>query len=241
MNTKVDILFCAAHPDDVELSASGTLITMVEQGKKVAMLDFTEGELGTRGSAEIRHQESAESAKILGVSFRENLKIRDGFFQPEDEETLLKLITKIRKFQPEILICNAVRDRHPDHGRASELTVRASFLSGLMKIQTIENGETQKPWRPKQVYHYIQNDYIEPDFLIDITSVWDKKIAAIQAYKSQFFDPKSDEPETHISSKRFIEFIEARHRELGNKIGVPFAEGFTVERTIGVKNLFDLL
>ena len=238
---KVDILVFAVHPDDAELSCSGTIIKQISLGKKVALVDFTAGELGTRGTAEIRLAEAHASGKIMGLVARENLGMRDGFFK-NDEEHQLRLIKAIRKYQPEIVIANAIEDRHPDHGRASELSDEACFYSGLRMIKTQdENGNNQAPWRPKNVFHYIQDRYIEPDFVVDITPFWDTKLASIQAFKSQFFDPNSPEPASYISSKEFIDFIEARSREMGHKIGAKYGEGYTKTKTIGVNNLFDIL
>ena len=238
---KVDILVLAVHPDDAELSCSGTIIKQISLGKKVALVDFTAGELGTRGTAEIRLSEAQASGKIMGLISRENLGMRDGFFK-NDEEHQLRLIKAIRKYQPEIVIANAIEDRHPDHGRASELSDEACFYSGLRMIKTQdENGNDQAPWRPKNVFHYIQDRYIEPDFVVDITPFWDTKLASIQAFKSQFFDPNSPEPASYISSKEFIDFIEARSREMGHKIGVKYGEGYTKTKTIGVSDLFDIL
>lgn len=237
---KLDVLFVAAHPDDVELAASGTVLSLVKQGKKVGIVDLTRGEMGTRGTPEIRKRESIQATSILGVSVRHNLDLGDGYFQ-NDKESQLKLISVIRAYQPEVLISNAIRDRHPDHGKGSKLATDSFFLSGLTKIETIFKGEQQDAWRPKKHFHYIQNDYIEPDFVVDVSPFWEKRMDSIYAFSSQFYNPNSTEPSTHISSKRFIDFIEARGREMGNKIGVEFAEGFTVEGTIGVSDVTNLL
>lgn len=236
---KLDILAFGAHPDDVELGCSGTILKEVSLGKKVGIIDLTRGELGTRGSAEIRDQEANDAAKILGVSVRENLNMRDGFFV-NDEEHQLEIIKMIRKYQPEIVLCNAIDDRHIDHGKGSKLVSDACFLSGLMKIETGFDGEIQKPWRPKLVYHYIQWKNIEPDFVVDITGFTDKKIESILAYRSQFYDPNSKEPESPISSKNFLESLNYRSRDLGRLTGVEHAEGFTVERYLAVNSLGDL-
>jgi len=236
---KLDILALAAHPDDTELGCSGTLLVHIAKGQKVGVIDFTRGELGTRGTPEIRDQEAADSAKLMGLAARENLAFRDGFFV-NDEAHQLSVIQKIRKYQPEVLLVNAPADRHPDHGRASELSVRSSFLSGLKNITTEENGIEQEAWRPKAVYHYVQSDYLKPDFIVDISAHWDKKMESIMAFKSQFFDPNSKEPQTYISSELFIKSIEARALEFGRTIGANYGEGFTVDRTIGVDSLFDL-
>ncbi len=236
---KLDILAIGVHPDDIELSASGTILKHIALGKTVGILDLTLGELGTRGNANLRTQEANHSAKILGVSVREQLTMADGFF--ENNETHQKQIIQIiRKFQPELILCNAVSDRHPDHGRSAKLASDACFYSGLVKIETKENGVIQKPWRPKAVYHYIQDNFIEPDFVIDITSFMDKKMESIMAYSSQFFDPNSKEPETPISSASFIEYLKAKSTLFGRAINCDYAEGFTVDRYIGVDNLFDL-
>jgi len=236
---KLDILAFGAHPDDVELGCSGTILKEVSLGKKVGIVDLTRGELGTRGSAVIRDQEASDAAKILGVSVRENLNMRDGFFV-NDEKHQLEAIKMIRKYQPEIVLCNAIDDRHIDHGKGSKLVSDACFLSGLMKIETVLDGEVQKPWRPKVVYHYIQWKNIEPDFVVDITGFTDKKIEAILAYSSQFYDPNSKEPESPISSKNFLESLNYRSRDLGRLTGVEYAEGFTVERCLAVNSLDDL-
>ena len=236
---KLDILAFGAHPDDVELGCAGTILKEISLGKKVGIVDLTRGELGTRGSAEIRDQEANAAAKILGVVARENLEMRDGFFV-NDEKHQLEIIKIIRKYQPEIVLCNAIDDRHIDHGKGSKLVSDACFLSGLMKIETALNGEQQKAWRPKLVYHYIQWKNIEPDFVVDITGFTDKKIESILAYSSQFYDPKSKEPESPISSKNFLESLNYRSRDLGRIAGVEHAEGFTVERHLAVNSLADL-
>ncbi|PZX94075.1 bacillithiol biosynthesis deacetylase BshB1 [Flavobacterium aquariorum] len=236
---KLDILAFGAHPDDVELGCSGTILKEISLGKTVGIIDLTRGELGTRGSADIRDQEANAAAKILGVSVRENLNMRDGFFV-NDEKHQLEIIKMIRKYQPEIVLCNAIEDRHIDHGKGSKLVSDASFLSGLMKIETALDGEIQKPWRPKVVYHYIQWKNIEPDFVVDITGFTDKKIESILAYRSQFYDPNSKEPESPISSKNFLESLNYRSRDLGRLTGVEHAEGFTVERYLAVNSLGDL-
>jgi bacillithiol biosynthesis deacetylase BshB1 len=232
MNMKLDILVMAAHPDDAELSCAGTILKHIAAGKKVGIVDFTRGELGTRGTPEIRLQESADATKILGLHARENLGIRDGFFR-NDEETQLKLIEVIRKYQPDIVLANALEDRHPDHGKGAQLAIDACFLSGLRQIKT---GDLPA-WRPAQVYHYIQDRYLEPDFVVDISSQWDQKEAAIRAFKSQFFDPNSAEPASYISSPDFLNFIQARAMEMGHKIGVKYGEGFQSQKTLEKKLL----
>ncbi|MFM1780820.1 MAG: hypothetical protein RJB49_1115 [Bacteroidota bacterium] len=229
---KLDILVMAAHPDDAELSCAGTILKHIAAGKKVGIVDFTRGELGTRGTPEIRLQESADATKILGLHARENLGIRDGFFR-NDEKTQLKLIEVIRKYQPDIVLANALEDRHPDHGKGAQLAIDACFLSGLRQIKT---GDLPA-WRPAQVYHYIQDRYLEPDFVVDISSQWDQKEAAIRAFKSQFFDPNSAEPASYISSPDFLNFIQARAMEMGHKIGVKYGEGFQSQKTLEKKLL----
>ncbi|AZJ31234.1 MULTISPECIES: bacillithiol biosynthesis deacetylase BshB1 [Tenacibaculum] len=237
---KLDILAFGAHPDDVELGCAATLSKEISEGKKVGIVDLTRGELGTRGSAELRDKEASIAADILGVSIRENLGFADGFFK-NDKEHQLEVIKMIRKYQPEIVLCNAIDDRHIDHSKGSQLVSDACFLSGLLKIVTELDGAQQEKWRPKQVYHYIQWKNIEPDFVVDVTGFMDKKISSVMAYSSQFFDPKSNEPETPITSKNFTDSIEYRARDLGRLIGVDFAEGFTSERYVAVENLSKLI
>ncbi len=237
---KIDILAIGIHPDDVELSCSGTIAKHIALGKKVGILDLTRGELGTRGNAELRTKEANDAAIILGVSFRTQLNLKDCFFE-NNEENQKKIIEIIRKHQPEIILCNAISDRHPDHGRASKLVSDASFYSGLIKIETHSDNKIQQAWRPKAVYHYIQDQYIHPDFVIDISDFIDIKHKAIMAYSSQFYNPSSNEPETPISSKHFIETINSKMSILGRDIGVKFAEGFTVNRYPGINSLFDLV
>jgi bacillithiol biosynthesis deacetylase BshB1 len=237
---KLDILVLSVHPDDAELGCAGTLLKHIAQGKKAGIVDLTRGELGTRGSAEIRDQEAAESARILGLTIRENLGIPDGFFE-NTKEYQLRIIEAIRKYQPEIILTNAYHDRHPDHGRANELVEAATFLSGLRKIETYLDGELQEAWRPKQLLHFIQDNYIKPDILIDVTDYWDTKIKSVLAFGSQFFNPNwENEPQTYISSPEFIQVVEARGREFGKSIQVKFAEGFTSRKILGVDSLFDL-
>lgn len=236
---KLDILAFGAHPDDVELGCSGTILKEISLGKKVGIVDLTRGELGTRGSAEIRDQEAAAAAKILGVSVRENLKFRDGFFV-NDEIHQLEIIKMLRKYQPEIVLCNAIDDRHIDHAKGSQLVSDACFLSGLARITTAIEGCEQEAWRPKLVYHYIQWKNIVPDFVVDISGFETQKTAAILAYGSQFYDPNSKEPESPISSKNFLESLNYRSRDLGRLTGVEHAEGFTVERYLAINSLGDL-
>jgi bacillithiol biosynthesis deacetylase BshB1 len=237
---KLDILAFGAHPDDVELGCSGTILKEIALGKTVGIIDLTRGELGTRGSADLRDQEAAASAQILGVSVRENLRFRDGFFT-NDEAHQLEVIKMIRKYQPEIVLCNAIDDRHIDHAKGSQLVSDACFLSGLIKIETQLDGQVQQAWRPKLVYHYIQWKDIKPDFVVDITGFTDKKTASILAYKSQFYDPNSKEPESPITSKNFLESLNYRSRDLGRLVGVEHAEGFTVERYLAVNSLGHLI
>jgi bacillithiol biosynthesis deacetylase BshB1 len=238
---KLDILVFGAHPDDVELSAGATVAKEVAKGRKVGVIDLTRGELGTRGSAEIRDREAKKAAKILGLAVRENMEFADGFFV-NDRAHQLALVSMIRKYRPEIVLCNAVEDRHIDHGRASSLVSDACFLSGLVKIDTRQEGgdEWQEAWRPKQVYHYIQWKNLKPDFVVDVTGFMDKKIDAIAAYASQFYDPSNTSPNTPISSKNFRESIEYRAKDLGRLVGVDYAEGFTVERHIAIDSLSDI-
>lgn len=237
---KLDILAFGAHPDDVELGCAGTILKEISLGKTVGIIDLTHGELGTRGSAEIRDQEANDAAKILGVSVRENLNMRDGFFV-NDEKHQLEVIKMIRKYRPEIVLCNAIDDRHIDHAKGSKLVSDACFLSGLRRIETIVDDESQAAWRPKLVYHYIQWKNIEPDFVVDITGFTDKKIEAILAYRSQFYDANSKEPESPITSKNFFESLNYRAQDLGRLVGTDYAEGFTVERCLAVNSLGDLV
>jgi bacillithiol biosynthesis deacetylase BshB1 len=238
---KLDILVLSVHPDDAELGCSGTILKHVALGKKVGIVDLTRGELGTRGSAEIREQEAAASAKILGLTIRENLGLPDAFFE-NTKEYQLKVIAAIRKYQPSIVITNAYYDRHPDHGRANELVDASAFLAGLRKIETWgDDGALQEAWRPDHVLHFIQDNYIRPDILIDVTDYWDKKVESIHAFGSQFYNPDWEgEPQTYISSPEFINIIAARASEFGKSIQVKYAEGFTSRKILGVDNLFNL-
>lgn len=240
---KVDILAIGVHPDDVELGCSGTILKEMKNGKKVAILDLTQGELGTRGTIETRYAEAAEAAKILGVQQRENLKMRDGFFV-NDEDHRLQLIQAIRKYQPEIVLANVLHDRHPDHGRAGHLIADCCFLSGLSKIETNDrDGKMQMRWRPKYVLHYLQDWYHEPQFVIDISDVFDQRMKAIEAYTTQFYNSQngSEGEQTYISSPDFLDSVIARARMLGKKIGVKYGEGFTSEKLIGLKSLDALI
>lgn len=236
---KLDILVIAAHPDDAELSCSGTIAAHIAMGYKIGILDLTHGEMGTRGTPEIRIRESKASSAILGLSARENVGFKDVFFL-DDQEHHLEIVKIIRKYKPNLVIANAISDRHPDHGKGAAVASKACFISGLRKIVTQLDGVEQEAWRPDNIYHYIQNNYIHPDFVVDITDYWDVKINSIKAFKSQFFDPDSNEPESFISRPGFLDFIEARAKEYGHRIGVKYGEGFTVEKMIGVTNLFDL-
>lgn len=240
-NLKLDILVIAVHPDDAELGCAGVILKSVAEGKKVGIVDLTQGELGTRGTIETRYAEAAEATQVLGISVRENLKMRDGFFK-NDEEHQLQVIRAIRKYKPEIIITNAMTDRHPDHGRASNLVNDSVFLSGLRMIETRFEEEIQEPHRPNILLHFIQDYYIQPDIVVDVTPFWDKKIQSIQAYKTQFFNPdhNSDEPQTYISNPEFIQQIEGRAREFGKSIQVQYGEGFTCRRVLGVDDLFSL-
>lgn len=237
---KLDILAFGAHPDDVELGCSATLAKEISLGKKVGIIDLTQGELGTRGSAKLRLQEAEKAKEILGVHVRENLGFADGFFI-NDKQHQLEVVKMIRKYQPKIVLCNAIDDRHIDHPKGSKLVSDACFLSGLLKVKTDMDGKQQEKWRPNQVYHYIQWKHIVPDFVVDVTGFIDKKKASVMAYSSQFFDPKNKQPETPITSKNFIDSIEYRARDLGRLVGVEFAEGYTTERYVMVDNLDKLI
>jgi len=242
---KLDILAFGAHPDDIELSCGGTLIVEKMKGKKVGIVDLTQGELGTRGSAETRKQEAKNAAAIMQVDVRDNLSMPDGFFK-NDREHQLKIITALRKYQPEIVLCNAPEDRHPDHGRSSDLVEDAVFLAGLQKIITHsndsdENNSTlQKEWRAKYVFNYIQDRFLQPDFVIDITEGFEKKIEAVKAYNTQFFNPELNEPQTYLSSPDFLDSIIYRAKMFGKMIGVKYAEGFISKKMIGLKS-FDAI
>lgn len=237
---KLDILAIGAHPDDVELSCSGTLAKEISKGKKVGILDLTRGELGTRGTAETRDEEAKNAAEILGVSVRKNLEFSDGFFTNNTAHQL-EIIKILRKYRPDVILCNAIHDRHIDHGKGSQLVSDACFLSGLKKIETIYEGNSQKEWRPKHVYHYIQWYDIEPDIVVDISGFMNKKLECVKAYKTQFYDTKSKEPQTPISSSNFFDSITYRARNLGRIIGTEHAEGYTVERYPAVDSIFDLV
>jgi bacillithiol biosynthesis deacetylase BshB1 len=237
---KLDILAFGAHPDDIELSCGGTIAKEISLGKKVGIVDLTRGELGTRGSASLRDKEAAKASKILGVSVRENLGFADGFFV-NDKKHQIGIIKMLRKYQPEIVLCNAIDDRHIDHPKGSNLVSDACFLSGLIKIETALDGKQQEKWRPKLVYHYIQWKSIEPDFVVDVSGFIDTKNEAVLAYSSQFYDPNSNEPESPITSKNFIDSVNYRARDLGRLIGVDYAEGFNTERYVAVESLDKLI
>lgn len=236
---KLDILAIGVHPDDIELACSGTLLKSIAAGKKVGLLDLTRGELGSRGSAELRDKEAANASKLMGAVVRENCRMKDGFFQ-HTEANLLKIIEVLRAWQPDIVLANAISDRHPDHGRAAKLIADACFLSGLLRIETTRNGQNQEKWRPAAVYHYIQDYHIKPDFVIDISDFIEKKMELILTFKSQFYNPDSKEAETPISGKAFLDFLYARATDFGRPAGIKYAEGFTVTRTPAVDQIFDL-
>lgn len=231
---KLDILAFAVHPDDAELGCSGTLLVEKMNGKKTGIIDLTQGELGTRGNATLRKKEAATAAKILQLDVRENLKMADGFFK-NDEAHQRKIITVIRRYRPEIIFCNAPEDRHPDHGRSAQLVEDAAFLSGLRKIKTTDKGKQQEAWRPKYVFNYIQDRYLQPDFVIDISDAMDKKIESVKAFGTQFHNPKLNEPQTYISTPDFLESIIYRSKMFGKMIGVQYAEGFISKKMIGFK------
>jgi bacillithiol biosynthesis deacetylase BshB1 len=236
----ISILAFAAHPDDIEISAAGTLMKHLAMGKKCVIVDLTEGELGTRGTAETRKEESTNASKILGITERINLKLADGFFDLS-KENKIKIIEQIRYYKPDVVLANAIEDRHPDHGRAAQLVAEACFLSGLRKIETTFNGKSQEAFRPKALYHYIQERYIKPDFVVDITAFADRKIEALKAFKTQFFDPNSNEPVTPISTESYFDFLKGRWLDFGKNMGVKYAEGFTASRPVGVEDITTLL
>lgn len=237
---KLDILAFGVHPDDVELGCSGTLLVSVSRGKKVGIVDLTQGELGTRGNAETRKEEAAAAAKVLKASARVNLQMADGFFQ-HDEVNIKKIISVIRRFRPEIVLCNAPEDRHPDHGRSAKLVEDAAFLSGLRKIETKDGDHNQEAWRPSYVFHYIQDRFLQPDFVFDISHVIDRKLEAVKCYSTQFFNPDLKEPETYISSPEFFESVKARAMMLGKRIGVKYAEGYISKKMIGISTFDSLI
>ncbi|MFY1048296.1 bacillithiol biosynthesis deacetylase BshB1 [Chryseobacterium sp. GP-SGM7] len=232
---KTDILAFGAHPDDVELGCGGTIAKLISEGKTCVIIDLTKGELGTRGTDLTRKEEATEAAKILGVAVRENLGLKDGFLV-NSEEYQMEIVKMVRKYRPEIVLANAIDDRHPDHAKAAKLVSDACFLSGLRKIETVSDGEAQEIWRPKQIFHYIQWKNIVPEFVIDISEYLGKKLEACMAFKTQFYDPKSTEPETPITSKDFYESLTYRAQDLGRLSGVAYAEGFTTEKLLALKN-----
>lgn len=236
---KLDILVFAVHPDDAELGCSGTILKHIAAGKKVGIIDFTRGELGTRGTAETRDEEAKASSEILGLHVRENLRFKDGFFK-NDEEHQIELIKMVRKYQPEIILTNALHDRHPDHGRAGDLANDAIFLSGLVKIETFAEGKAQEAWRPRLVLQYIQDRYINPDIIVDISEYMDRKLDCIRAFKTQFDSPDKSQPQTYISTPEFLDSVIGRAREFGKNIGAKYGEGFTSRKLLGVDNLFNL-
>jgi bacillithiol biosynthesis deacetylase BshB1 len=233
---KLDILAFGAHPDDVELGCGGTLLGAITEGKKVGVIDLTKGELGTRGTTSQRLKEAQLASEVMGLTIRENLGMADGFFL-NDKEHQFAIVETIRRFQPSIIFCNAPEDRHPDHGRAASLVEEAAFLSGLSKIKTTHNGIEQEAWRPTQVFHYIQSRSLTPNFVVDISAHMDKKMESILAHSSQFYDPNSNEPETFISGTAFLEFVKGRAKELGQQIGVQYAEGFVTKKLLGIGSL----
>ena len=237
---KLDILVFAAHPDDAELSCSGTIMKHVAAGYKVGIVDLTEGQLGTRGSVEERYSEAEAASKIMGLHVRENLQMADGFFE-NDGPHRLKVIEMLRKYRPDVVFCNAISDRHPDHGRGSELVSKACFYSGLKMIPSEMDGLAQEAWRPRVVYHYIQDYYHKPDVIVDISGYWERKVETIMAFKTQFFNPNSQLPNTPISGPEFLGFLEGRAMEYGRLIKASHGEGFTVERPLGTDDMVTLL
>ncbi len=237
---KVDILAFGVHPDDLELGCGGTLIAAIAEGKKVAVVDLTRGELGTRGSAEIRTEEALNAGKVIGVSVRENLDMKDGFFQ-NDEENIRKVIVAIRKYRPTVVLCSAPEDRHPDHGRSAKLISDAAFLSGLRKIETKQNGEVQQQWRPANVFHYIQDRYLKPDFVYDISPHFEQKMKAVLCYTTQFNATDTKEPSTYISTPDFLDVIKARALMFGKRIGVTYAEGYITQKMVGITSFDNII
>jgi bacillithiol biosynthesis deacetylase BshB1 len=237
---KLDVLAFGAHPDDVELGCAGLLLVEKANGKRVGIIDLTQGELGSRGTVETREKEALHAAEILQLNVRENLKMKDGFLQ-NDETNQFKIITTIRKYKPEVVVCNAPEDRHPDHGKSAQLVSDAAFLAGLIKIETTDNGIKQEAWRPKFVLHYIQDRYLKPDFVVDVTSVYEIKLKAIKAYETQFHHPGIEGPTTYISTPDFLESVVYRNKMFGKMVGVKFAEGFISKKMIGLSNLDSLI
>ena len=236
---KLDILAFGAHPDDVEISAGATLLKYSDEGKSIGIIDLTEGELGTRGSAEKRYQEAEAASQMLNLKIRKNLKLGDGFFE-SSKENKLKVVELIRLFKPEIVLANSITDRHPDHGRAAQLVSDACFLSGLEKIKTEYEGNPQEKYKPRMVLHYIQDYFLTPDVILDVSSHGDEKVALIKCYTSQFYDPNSKETNTPISGEEFFNYIEGRMLSLGRELGVTYGEAFNINRTLGTKDLFTL-
>ncbi|MEP1782441.1 bacillithiol biosynthesis deacetylase BshB1 [Reichenbachiella sp.] len=237
---KLDVLVFTAHPDDAELSCGGTILSLIASGKKVGIIDFTRGEMGTRGTPEIRDTESAAAGEILGLTIRENLRYQDVFFRNDDEH-VLGVVQKIRQYQPDTILANALADRHPDHGKAAQVVKRATFLAGLKNVKTELDGAQQQNWYIKNLYHYIQTDFHKPDFVVDVSAFWETRMEAVRAFKSQFFDPNGDSSNTLISTPEFMELIEARGREFGMSIRVKYGEGFISDRILGVSDLTSLL
>jgi bacillithiol biosynthesis deacetylase BshB1 len=237
---KLDLLAFGAHPDDVELGCGGTLLAAVAEGKKVGIIDLTQGELGTRGTVADRLKEGLLAGEMIGAAVRENLGMNDGFFV-NDQTHQMMIVEVIRKYQPDIILCNAPEDRHPDHGKAAKLVADAAFLAGLVKVQTTHNGIAQTAWRPSHVFHYIQSRNLQPNFVVDISAYMDQKMASILAHASQFYNPNSNEPNTFISSDSFLEFIKGRAKEFGQQVGVQYAEGFISEKMIGIQSFDGLI
>ncbi|MFY0654741.1 MAG: bacillithiol biosynthesis deacetylase BshB1 [Cyclobacteriaceae bacterium] len=237
---KLDVLVFAAHPDDAELSCGGTILSLVESGKKVGIVDLTRGEMGTRGTPDERYMEAVAAGRTLGISVRENLAFEDVFFV-NDKKHQMAIVQIIRKYQPDMILCNAIKDRHPDHAKASELVVQSNFMAGLKRIETKLDKKKQESWRADKLYHYIQTDWVKPDIVVDVSKFWEKRMEAVRAFKSQFFDPEGDASNTLISSPEFLNMIEARAIELGLSIRVKYAEGFTSDRNVGVSDLSSLL
>ncbi|UXX77840.1 bacillithiol biosynthesis deacetylase BshB1 [Reichenbachiella carrageenanivorans] len=237
---KLDVLVFAAHPDDAELSCGGTILSLIAQSKKVGIVDFTRGEMGTRGTPEIRDKEAAASSKILGLAVRDNLRFQDVFFKNDDAH-VLEVVKKIRQYQPEVILANALADRHPDHAKAAQVVKKAIFLAGLKNLKSEWGGKAQENWYIKNLYHYIQTDFMKPDFVVDVSDHWATRMEAVRAFKSQFFDPNGESSNTLISTPEFMELIEARGRELGLSIRVKYGEGFVSDRALGVSDLTSLL
>ena len=237
---KLDLLAFGAHPDDVEMSCSGIILSFTEKGKKAGIVDFTKGEMGTRGTPELRMKEADAAAKVLGLSARQNLSLRDVFFE-ESDENVQKIVEQIRRFQPKIILANAIEDRHPDHGKGARMVERAHFLSGLKKYKTKWEGQEQVVWRPQNIYHYIQDRELQPDIIVDVSPYWEKRMDSIRAYKSQFFNPEKEGEETYISTEKFWKFFEARGRAFGHRIGVEFGEGLIQKRDIGISDIDHLI